>query len=188
MKPVLLFALLLIPVHAFAQAATWEEQLVNEVNLYREAANAAELASTGTIAKYREPLRYNQTLADSGKWWAQALKGTGLMAHGWYTNSAGYLVSEPGGSQISRVWLPSDSGWTDFNIRNAYLGLPSSFQSENGYFGKSTDPALVVYAWSTSPGHYANMINADFTEAGAAQNAWGVGKKSVWLEFMEGPP
>lgn len=184
--------LLLLPAAALAQSLSWEEQMLAAVNDQREYANQRELAIYGYLERERLPLRLNPTLSESGKWWAQALKGTGLMAHGWYTNSAGYLVSEPGGSQISRVWLPASAGWTDFTMRNFYLGLRPAWQSENGYFGRSTDPAFVVTAWATSGwnddprlvrgGHYANLIDPDLTDCGAARNAWGAGKSSVWLE------
>ncbi len=165
----LVTVLLLLPSVCLAQAITWEERLIVEVNLYR--------LEVGV-----EPLVLDARLSESGKWWAQALKGTGIMAHGWPCKD-GYLVDDSG-QQISRVWLPSDSGWTDFNIRNAYLGI-QGFQSENGYFGKSTDPAFVCAAWATSPGHYSNMVNPRFTRAGAAKNTWGSGKSSVWLEVAE---
>lgn len=181
----------MIPIILLLFGITWEEQLIQEINVYREDANLRELAIYGYIEQERVPLKHNLTLDESGKWWARALRGTDLMVHGWYVNENGYLVN--GGKILSKVWLPSDMGWTDFNIRNAYLGL-YGWQSENGYFGKSTDPKVVCMTWATNGwnddprlvrgGHYSNMISPYWDEAGVAKNAWGNGKSSVWLEVF----
>ncbi len=173
MYRLVLLLLCLLPSACFAQSLSWEEQMVDAVNDYRLAAGVP-------------PLVLDDRLSESGRMWGQALKGTGLANHGWYVNSSGYLIAGPGGTKpLSRVWLPSDQGWSDFNIRARYLGIPAVWQSENGYFGRSTDPVRITAAWATSPGHYMNMTQPLFTHIGVSKSPWGGGSSSVWAEFAQ---
>lgn len=164
-----------IPAALMAQAISWEQRLIDEVNLYR-------LAATLEDGIYREPYTLVASISDSEELWAKALKGTGILAHGAATTPAGYVIGADG--RAGKVWVPSRDGWTDFLIRNAFFGMLPALQSENGYAGQSTDPAFVCAAWATSPGHYQNMVDPRFTRAGAASWTWGSGAKSVWLGVM----
>lgn len=174
--------------------AGWEEDLLSAINAERAYADDREFAIHGEVLSPRLPLTLNPALTASAQIWVDALKGTGILAHGWHTNDAGYLVAGYGETKaVSRVWLPSRDRWTDFVIRNEFFGV-FAFGSENGFVGKSTKAGHVVAAWAAggwnidprlAATHYGNLVNPRWTQMGAAKGTWGSGKSSVFAEFIE---
>lgn len=189
------FLLMFFVVFPSLALAGWEEDLLAAINAERAYADDREFAIHGEVLAPRAPLTINPLLTTSAEMWVAALKGTGLQTHGWHTNDDGYLVAAYGETEpITRAWLPSRDRYSNFVIRNEFLGL-FTFCSENGAYVKSTKVDHLVAGWISSGGwnidprlarlHYGNLVNPRWTEMGVAKGTWGSGKSSVFAEFIE---
>lgn len=66
----------------------------------------------------------------------------------------------------------------------SYYGCSYSAAGENIAAGYGS-PAAVVEGWKNSPGHYANMISADFTKLGVGYCNTGVGESGhYWVQLF----
>jgi uncharacterized protein YkwD len=138
-----------------------EGQILALVNQHRQAAGLAPLAAEGRLNF--AAAHHSQNMAN-----LSGLLGlSGAMAH--------TLLGSP---------LPTLLGRAD------YAGYEYQMLGENIAYGY-TSPAAVVQAWMESPGHRANILNANFTEIGIAVRATAGGVLYYTQEFgrpMPGAP
>ncbi len=191
---------LVFPSTSKGDFANWHKEALQYLNEERANADAKELALYGEfVVGPRLPLELDPILTESAQWWCDALKGTGIVAHGWYTNNKGYLIQTPDSTKtLTRVWLPfrelnpgEGIYWTDFLGRNAYQGLLAVNQSENILLTSNVSPESIIARWRSgynddptkALGHYGNMINPLWTHCGFGRGPYGNSKKIAVLDL-----
>jgi len=181
-------------------ATNWQTPL-NQLNDVREDADDRELLIHGNfVIGPRPALDLSDILNESAQWWCEALKGSGIADHGWYTNKDGFLIASPQNPRIlSRVWLPSieiDPGvyWCDFVVINNYLGIEGSSQGQNLLRRSNVRTNNIVdlfteTGWNDDPlkatHHYSTMIVPFWTHCGFGMITDGGGRKIAVINFAK---
>jgi hypothetical protein len=196
----LLACVLALAVTPLFGADKLSQAVLDLVNEERADADRRELEIYGELLTGpRLPLEYDPMLAYSSQWWCDGLKGTGLLVHGWFVNSQGYLILDPSNPKIlnKRVRFPQTDGWTDWNDRLRYLEVYPLRSSENGVLASSLTADEMFFLWKNrgwqydprqvNPAHhYFNLIRPAWTHAGVGKGASGTtGRSYGFMGFAQ---
>lgn len=139
------------------------------------ATSKVEAASFGSVDEQAEAVKLlNEVRAE-----------VGLEALNWNPKSKLQAAAKIRAQELEELFSHTrPDGTSCFTIFNTYR-ISYRTCAENIAYGTQLDAAGVIDLWYNSPGHYANMTNADVTEVGLA--SWHDDSGNVyWVQLFKG--